>query len=365
MKTKTQDTPTSKGSNGRPRLSRAVKSDDRSSLLTAPALTPRQNCAQLVCAALAKSVAGIIEAGRILNDYRRGPNKLPHGEFLAMTKEDLGFTPESGPRIAQMLMVIARHPLLSNTKNFSHLPASYTTLHKLAIAFPGQQLQTFLDQGLIHRGLKGDHVDKLEERLIETGKDANLYYLFARISPLIYYAENYPDMQVVVDRLWVLFENYAPKHKSEDRLIKNPPVIMRTTPTGLVPYQAGDDKLGLQPRSGQPDEHQFHGAYFHGDAAAEYSQLKAAARWLDEFTDAWQQKLIDSGHQPFGPLQPSALADSPAAADERQRQRDREQQRQEEQLAKEDDEALDDEFAPAPGDDDEPHPREVVAALEE
>jgi hypothetical protein len=153
-----------------------------------------------------------------LNAYRRGPDKLPHGEFLAMTKADLGFTPESGPRIAQMLMVIARHPWLSNAKNFSYLPASYTTLYALAKAFPGPQLQDFFHQGLIHRGLKGDDVDELEDRLIETGQDASLYYLFARLSPLLYYADNWPDLQEVVDRLWVLFQNYAIKHKNPNRL---------------------------------------------------------------------------------------------------------------------------------------------------
>jgi len=343
------------------------------------ALTPRQNCAQLVRTALGKSVAGIVEAGEILNRYRRGPDRLAHGEFEDMARRDLGFKGDSGPQVARMLMAIARHPVISNPKNFSVLPASYTTLYALAKAFPGSQLQDFIDQNLVHGGLKGDEVDELQDRLIETGRDANLYYLFARVSPLLYYAQNWPDLQEVVDRLWVLFQSYATKRKNEDRLIKNPPRIVRCTPTGLVPYRPGegDDDFGLQPRSGQPDEQEFDGGHFHGGAFAEHSQLKRAARWLDEFADCWQQKLVDSGHKPIGAREPSPLPDSPAAADERQRlQRDREQRRQEDELAKDDDEALDDEvsgsqtpgdeFAPAPDDDDdEPQPQEVAATLEE
>jgi hypothetical protein len=98
---------------------------------------------------------------------------------------------------------------------------------------------------------------------------------------------------------------------------------------------------GEQPCLSKPNEHEFDGSYFHGGSHNEYCALKAAAGWLDQFADAWQQKLIDCNHQPFGAREPSPLPDSPAAAAERQRlTRDRDQRRQQQQLAEGDADAL-------------------------
>src|SRR5216684_7762077 len=71
-----------------------------------------------------KAVSSILETGRLLIQAKQ---ELAYGEFLLMIEERLPF----GARTAQMLMRIAEHPVLSNTKFISHLPPSWGTLHRL------------------------------------------------------------------------------------------------------------------------------------------------------------------------------------------------------------------------------------------
>ena len=93
------------------------------------------------------AVAGIIEAGRVLLD---GKEQLAHGEFTDWVEHDL----KLGERKAQMLMLIARHPILSNPKHATVLPASWFTLYQLTyLCRPGQNPQRMLDlirSGKIH-----------------------------------------------------------------------------------------------------------------------------------------------------------------------------------------------------------------------
>jgi hypothetical protein len=76
--------------------------------------------ARKVRAAWQKSVESIIETGRLLIEAKAA---LPHGGFEIMVK-DLPF----GARAAQFLMKVASHPVLSNPKHASLLPASWMTL---------------------------------------------------------------------------------------------------------------------------------------------------------------------------------------------------------------------------------------------
>lgn len=88
-----------------------------------------------------KAVESIIETGSLLNAAK---SKLEHGQFLVMIGEKLPF----GERTAQMLMLIARHPILSNTKYVSHLPPSWATLHALA-QVPDDELLRAIDAKLV------------------------------------------------------------------------------------------------------------------------------------------------------------------------------------------------------------------------
>jgi hypothetical protein len=71
-----------------------------------------------------KAVESIIETGKLLTAARQA---LGHGKWQTMFEgpDKLPF----GERAAEMLMKIARDPVLSNPKFISVLPASWGTLH--------------------------------------------------------------------------------------------------------------------------------------------------------------------------------------------------------------------------------------------
>lgn len=70
----------------------------------------------------------IFALGRDLLAARHGPDKLPHGEFQAMVREDLEFT----PRTAQMLMKVASDQRLTKAKHASLLPPNWYALYLLS-----------------------------------------------------------------------------------------------------------------------------------------------------------------------------------------------------------------------------------------
>jgi N6-adenosine-specific RNA methylase IME4 len=86
-----------------------------------------------------KSVQSIIETGRTL---QRAKAALPHGQFLKMIQSDLPFK----QRTAQMLMRISQNPVISNAKNISLLPASWTILHEMTL-FSQPDLKSALKKG--------------------------------------------------------------------------------------------------------------------------------------------------------------------------------------------------------------------------
>jgi hypothetical protein len=73
----------------------------------------------------AKSVEAIIKTGLELIAAKEA---LPHGAFQRMMRSDLPFK----ERTAQKFMAVARHPVLSNASNWSHLPPSWTSLYQLS-----------------------------------------------------------------------------------------------------------------------------------------------------------------------------------------------------------------------------------------
>jgi hypothetical protein len=114
-----------------------------------------------------------IAAGKWLIDAKEGPNKLPHGEFTAMIEDDLPF----GPRTAQYLMVIARNEVLSNPKYSSLLPGAWTVLYELALVdekLGAGTLESWIERGLIHPGIKGREVEDLIEHELALKEEAEV-----------------------------------------------------------------------------------------------------------------------------------------------------------------------------------------------
>ncbi len=108
-----------------------------------------------------KSVAGIIETGRLLSQARdeASPHRLRHGEYLKMI-EKLPF----GARTAQKLVKIAEHPVLSNASFITHLPASWGTLYAIT-ELPDEAIEGLIADGSIHAGMERDDVDEIKTRL--------------------------------------------------------------------------------------------------------------------------------------------------------------------------------------------------------
>ena len=56
---------------------------------------------------LVQSVEAVLDVGRMVLEAKA---ELPHGEFEAMVRDDLGWSPQT----ARRFMTIGRHPVLSN-----------------------------------------------------------------------------------------------------------------------------------------------------------------------------------------------------------------------------------------------------------
>lgn len=85
----------------------------------------RRSYAESIRAHLIQSVESVLAIGDVLIEAKK---KLPHGDFEAMVREDLRWTPQT----ARKFMAIGRHPVLSNRAHVRDLPPSWGTLAELA-----------------------------------------------------------------------------------------------------------------------------------------------------------------------------------------------------------------------------------------
>ena len=76
-----------------------------------------------------------------------GKGGTGHGEFLKMVEEELPFR----TRMAQLLMSVSGHPVISNSHHGANLPSSWRTLAVLAQLSESQFLKQ-LKAGSIHPG---------------------------------------------------------------------------------------------------------------------------------------------------------------------------------------------------------------------
>lgn len=107
---------------------------------------PVAGWAEAITAAWQKSLAGILECGRLLIEAKAA---LPHGEWLSMFDKELpGSRVPFGEDTAQCLMKIVRDKRLSNTEHARYLPPSWYTLYELTKLDDGQW-QYILDEGLL------------------------------------------------------------------------------------------------------------------------------------------------------------------------------------------------------------------------
>jgi Protein of unknown function (DUF3102) len=88
-------------------------------------LVDRHEHVRRITAAWQKTVANIVETGRLLIEAK---DDIGFGGFQEMIRAELPF----GARTAQRLMEIAEDRVLSNATHASLLPASWMTLYELA-----------------------------------------------------------------------------------------------------------------------------------------------------------------------------------------------------------------------------------------
>jgi hypothetical protein len=104
-----------------------------------------------ICNVWQKCVENIIDTGRLLIAAK---DELKHGSFETMVQSELPF----GPDTAQRLMVIARHPILSNAAHAPLLPPSWMTLYELT------KLDDKLGDGTLQKKIKDGSITPRLER---------------------------------------------------------------------------------------------------------------------------------------------------------------------------------------------------------
>ena len=99
--------------------------------------------------AMVKSVAGIIEAGRILSD---GKARLAHGQFTDWVTVDLKLSKSRAValRKAEMLMVVASHSVIADSCHWHAFPPSLRTLYELTLLRPKSALLERIADGTIN-----------------------------------------------------------------------------------------------------------------------------------------------------------------------------------------------------------------------
>jgi hypothetical protein len=97
-----------------------------------------------------KSVEHIIETGRLLREAKA---ELGHGNWCGLfsARGFDGAVPFT-VRTAQMLMVIADHPVLSDANHGTHLPPCWRTLYELS-SVPDDELIHLIEDGTVHPGM--------------------------------------------------------------------------------------------------------------------------------------------------------------------------------------------------------------------
>jgi hypothetical protein len=108
--------------------------------------------AEIIRADLGRAVEAIIATGEHLREAQR---QVDHGEWLPLLGR-VGI----GPRMAQMLMAIADHPVISNANHGSHLPPSWRTLYQLT-KLPDATLEARIADGTINPDVTRKAVEAL------------------------------------------------------------------------------------------------------------------------------------------------------------------------------------------------------------
>jgi Protein of unknown function (DUF3102) len=108
-------------------------------------------------AAWQKAVSSIVETGKVLHEIRK---EVPHGDWGRLFQ---GPGKPFSSRTAGMLMAIAEHPVLSNRKHASDLPASWYCLLLLS-SLPAERLELLIANKTVHADLVRSEIEAILRR---------------------------------------------------------------------------------------------------------------------------------------------------------------------------------------------------------
>ena len=140
-----------------------------------------EHWAEAIASELCKSVAAIVETGRLLQEAKAD---LSHGEWGRLFDERL--VPFE-IRTAQRLMAVAKHPVLSNATHVSYLPASWGTLYELSRRDP-KVLTGAIHDGVITPEMQREDVKQLRS---DNRRDQARQALTSSVSVQWYTPERY------------------------------------------------------------------------------------------------------------------------------------------------------------------------------
>jgi hypothetical protein len=106
-------------------------------------MSTRRDYVKRIKAALGKSVVGFIEAGRELTKAKKDLDA--HGEWMPLVEVDLGMSIS----MADRLMKIGSHPILSKSAHGPNLPPAWRTIYELT-KVPPHRLEAKLKDGTIN-----------------------------------------------------------------------------------------------------------------------------------------------------------------------------------------------------------------------
>jgi hypothetical protein len=168
-------------------------------------------------AAQGKGIASIIEMGDVLLEGKTGKQRvagglfvdggkrLPHGAFtpwvyellaakVELSKVELRKAKKVALRKADLLMLLAQHPVISESCHWHAFPVSPRTLYEISLIRPKKRLLEFIANGDIHPGLTREEAVALRGgRRHDSGK----FILSAALGHLILKSRNFSDSDAV------------------------------------------------------------------------------------------------------------------------------------------------------------------------
>jgi hypothetical protein len=165
---------------------------------------------ELIQSHMAKTVESIIDTGTALIDCKAA---LAFGHFREAV-EGAGIS----PRVAQMFMAIANHPVLANTSAYSHLPPAYNTLYQLSRLEPAELAQALEDEAITPK-MKANDAAQMANMAKHARDRAELVGVYAPVNAADEFADLLEHDAAVAD---LLERGVAESRDEAEQIVQTP-----------------------------------------------------------------------------------------------------------------------------------------------